>query len=157
MCKPLNTTTKPECKCQECGKSCWRVKGTAIYGNLYQTRDKWFWKCVCGAYVGSHAESGEPLGTAAGPALRMKRRAAHAVFDKLWQHKHETTGMSRHEARSAGYQWLARQMAKPVDQMHIALLTVEECREVIRICKPFYERIEQKYEAKIKAAQEAVS
>lgn len=126
--------------CQECGKACWKVKGPAIYGRSRYTDDKWFWLCACGAYVGCHPGTTDALGTAAGPILRKKRKAAHAFFDKLWQVKHERDGVDKGEARRAAYAWLARQMGT-TERVHMARMSIAQCEAVIRICRPYYDRL----------------
>lgn len=71
--------------CAECPERGTLVMGTDIYPHRPDLHHKKFYRCVCGAYVGTHAESGLPLGTMAGPLTRMARQNAHAAFDPIWK------------------------------------------------------------------------
>lgn len=84
-----------------------------------------FWGCsgypACDARVGAHPD-GKPMGTPANDELRRWRRAAHAVFDRLW--KGDGAEMSRAEA----YAWIAS--ASGVS--HIAGADITGCLAVIQ-------------------------
>lgn len=135
--------------CQECNKECWKVKGHAIYGRNRRTDNLWFWLCECGAYVGCYPGTDKTLGTAAGPILRRKRGAAHVFFDLLWEQKAERQKTSKPEARKAGYYWLSEQMgSKKI--VHISQMNIEQCETVIRICRPYYDRLREQIEERLK-------
>jgi hypothetical protein len=124
--------------CAECGGSdiaC--VSGDVIYPHRPDLYAKWFWRCVCGAYVGCHRDTQEPMGTPAGPATRSARGEAHAAFDALWKRKVARDQVSVKEARKAGYVWLAQQMELDVEDMHIARFTVHQCKMVVDLCRPY--------------------
>ena len=59
--------------------------------------------------------------------LRYWKKRAHAVFDPLWQR-----GRFRGH-RNAAYGWLAQKMGLPVEQTHIGMFDVAQCRKAIHI------------------------
>lgn len=82
---------------------------------------------ICNACVGIHKGSGKPLGTLANAVLRLKRREAHTAFDAIWK--------SGEKSRSDAYEWLAVQMGLPKYRAHIAYFEIEQCEQVIRVCR----------------------
>lgn len=73
-------------KCPYCQAEAKLVMGEAVYPHRPDLYIKKFYHCEpCGAYVGTHAESGKPLGTMANAKLRALRMDAHEAFDPLWQ------------------------------------------------------------------------
>ena len=127
--------------CAECGGAdihC--VSGDAIYPHRSDLYGKWYWRCACGAYVGCHRDTQEPMGTPAGPATRRARGEAHAAFDALWKRKVARDGVSAKEARSAGYVWLAQQMGLDVEDTHIGRFTADQCAQVVDLCRPYLAR-----------------
>lgn len=121
--------------CVDCGSiTAKEVGGQVIYPHRPDLKEKRFWQCNCGAFVGCHPQSNRPLGAPAGPETRKARSAAHAVFDPLWQRKAQQ-GFKRHVARRAGYEWLASQMKIPVLDCHISYFSREQALQVIAICK----------------------
>ena len=81
----------------------------------------------CMAYVGVHKGTDKPLGRLANAELRYWKKRAHAVFDPLWQR-----GRFRGH-RNAAYGWLAQKMGLPVEQTHIGMFDVAQCRKAIHI------------------------
>lgn len=81
----------------------------------------------CRAWVGVHRGSDKPLGRLADEKLRYWKRCAHAAFDPIWK--------SRKMSRHAAYAWLSQQMGLPVEQTHIGMFNINQCRKVIEICK----------------------
>lgn len=113
--------------CPTCGRGAVLVKGRELYassgtqeGRDFGTRD--FWACPnyrsCDTYVGTHPD-GRPLGTLAGPMLRVRRRRAHRVFDNWWK----AHGMTR----GAGYAVLREQIGVG----HIGEMDLEQCARVV--------------------------
>lgn len=90
------------------------------YGMIYLCRR-------CDAYVGCHGNGDVPKGSLANAELREWRKKAHARFDPLWQY-----GQFRHR-RNAAYAWLARKMQIPVEQAHIGMFDVGQCKKLIAI------------------------
>ncbi len=113
--------------CDYCGHQASLVADSVIYGrsyghNAYLCRN-------CGAYVGSHKGTDEPLGRLANASLRRWKMAAHAAFDPLWQ-----TGVFRGR-RKAAYAWLATQMDLPIEQTHIGMFDEQQCQKAIEIIR----------------------
>jgi len=119
--------------CADCGGSSTCVTGREIYPHRGDLHHKRFWLCGCGAYVGCHPGSTRPLGSPAGAETRRARNAAHAAFDPLWKRKIIRDGLQQHEARRAGYEWLAEQMGLPMEQTHIGMFTAAQCARVVEI------------------------
>ena len=113
--------------CMECNGWGKPVGGNVIYPHRPDLAKKRFWLCGCGAYVGSHANSGKPLGTCAGPFLRKARGRAHAAFDPLWRN----TSWSR----KAAYAWLSEVTGLSKRDCHMARMNAVECGWVIDACR----------------------
>lgn len=111
--------------CDYCGKLARLVDSTVVYsksyGMIYYCSD-------CKAWVGVHKGTDEPLGRLADAELRYWKRQAHAAFDPLWRGREKRT-------RRWAYEWLAQEMGLPREQTHIGMFDVEQCKQVIRICK----------------------
>lgn len=112
--------------CPYCGAKAELMDSAAVYRKSYGM----IWACLpCNAFVGCHKNSANhpPLGTLANKELREWRKRAHAVLDPLWK-----SGRMR---RRAVYQILDDAMGLAKGQAHIAMFNIEQCQEVIRICK----------------------
>ena len=112
--------------CDYCGKPAQLVDSAIVYhgrsyGMIYYCPD-------CQAYVGVHSGTDRPKGRLANAELRSWKIKAHAAFDPLWQGKERRT-------RRWAYEWLAQAMGLPEERTHIGMFDVEQCKEVIRICK----------------------
>lgn len=81
------------------------------------------------AYVGVHKGTDRPLGRLANAELRYWKKAAHAVFDPLWQR-----GPFRGH-RNVAYGWLAQKMNLPIEKTHIGMFDVEQCKKAIQIIR----------------------
>lgn len=119
--------------CDYCGRP---AQFFASSAEVYHGRDFGpIYRCTpCKAYVGCHPGTVKPLGRLANAELRRARLAAHAAFDPLWQAKQWREGCSKQAARSAGYAWLAGQLAIEPEQCHIGMFDVEQCRRVVEVC-----------------------
>jgi hypothetical protein len=105
---------------------------------VYRVHLGWMYRCIpCDAYVGCHRGTTKPLGTPADKRTRKLRRQAHAHFDPLWREK---AGRGGNTARADGYAWLAREMGLSLDECHIGMMGAEQCRQVVRLCKPWLVR-----------------
>lgn len=94
------------------------------------------WECPsCSARVGCHPGSTVPLGGLANAAARKARSDAHAAFDRLWYAKIGRDGCSKHEARSAAYAWLAKQLGITAQDCHIGQFDRVMCILVVDICQ----------------------
>lgn len=104
------------------------------YGPIYEC-------APCRAWVGCHRAGSRgdgtlALGTVANAEDRSLRKRAHAVFDPLWQRKMDR-GFRKHQARSAGYLWLANELGIPVDDCHMSQMDGHQLRRVIALCEPW--------------------
>lgn len=60
--------------------------------------------------------------------LKRWRRLAHIAFDPF------VLGKERRTIRAA-YEWLADEIGIPAEAARIRLMDVEQCKQVVRICK----------------------
>lgn len=115
--------------CPYCEQPSVLATGVDVYPHLPELAEKRFYLCrPCGAYVGVHAKTLEPMGNLADSALRRARIRAHAAFDVLWR------GKGR-KARHAAYRWLAEATGIPRSECHIAMMDVARCRLVVVACE----------------------
>ena len=111
--------------CDYCGKAARYVDSDIVYGRSYGM----IWYCpTCRAWVGCHRGTDRPMGRLANAELRLWKRSAHAAFDPLWRGKSAYT-------RRAAYAWLAQEMGLPIEEAHIGLFDVDQCKQVIKICE----------------------
>lgn len=104
------------------------------------------WACLpCHAWVGVHRDTRRPLGRLADEQTRRLRTEAHRYFDHLWHRKlgdlspqKRRLGVTLKAARAAAYEWLGQRLGMTRAECHIGLFDAEQCREVIAVCKPFY-------------------
>lgn len=112
--------------CRYCGG---RVKLTTAR-EIYDKSDETIYLCTnCNAYVGCHKGTNRPLGKLANAMLRLKRRETHDTFDLFWR--------SRGWTRNQAYIWLARTMCLKNDNAHIGNFEMDECEQVIQLCRSF--------------------
>lgn len=115
--------------CPHCGGKVELVSNSTIYR---RECGEWpfAYKCErkeCDSYVGLHPKTDIPKGTLANKEMRAARKAAHAVFDPLWQKQ----GMDR----DAAYRWMAEKMGiQEINHAHVAWFDVEQCNKLIEIC-----------------------
>jgi hypothetical protein len=123
--------------CPYCNAPAYLVTGDVIYPWRKDLAHKKFWKCTAcvDAYVGCHPGTDNPLGRLADAKLRLAKSHAHAVFDPLWEAK-VAGGMAKSEARSRGYQWLAKELGIEAKDCHIGMFDVETCHKVVTVCRP---------------------
>lgn len=130
--------------CPYCGRP---VEFRPTSDSVYRGRDYGpIYVCAaypkCDAYVGCHKGTERALGRLADKELRRAKVAAHEVFDGLWRAKmNRAKHLRQHEARGRAYKWLAEQMQMHVDDCHIGMMTLEQCRRVREICQPYAQRI----------------
>lgn len=122
--------------CPYCNDLTKRIKGSEIYGEDTPWADLDFMLCrPCWAYTGVHQKSGIALGSVANALLRDKRRAAHQVFDRLYQEADLT--------RTQAYLWLAKQLDLNRKLTHIGIFGEETCDLVVELVPPFLEKLRQ--------------
>jgi len=135
---------KPFTICQYCGRDAFLEDSIEAYGR--ELGFQIFLCRPCEAWVGVHKGTNKPLGTLANKELRDWRKKAHAAFDPLWQKKLEIRRRQRGAdykkvyARGSGYKWLREQMGVPKSNCHIGMFTIEQCQQVIEICRTWRER-----------------
>jgi len=113
--------------CPYCGNIAEIIDSKEIYGVSYGVMHI----CKpCGAWVGSHKGTGEPLGRLANAELRKYKILAHTAFDRIW--------IKKKTKRRAAYQWLANKMNITVERCHIGMFDVEQCKEVIKYSHELY-------------------
>ena len=116
-------------KCPYCGGDAELSTGHKVYPHRPDLASLKIWACFpCDAWVGTHKNSGEPLGRLANAELRMAKRKAHAAFDPLWK--------SGQMSRKKAYALLSEKMGLTPDETHIGMFDVEQCKTVILLCTP---------------------
>ena len=114
--------------CDYCGNSAPLVTGREVYPHRPDLFTKKFYQCVpCGAYVGCHPGTTQPLGRLADAELRREKMAAHAAFDPLWKNGEHKRGKL--------YGWLANQLGIEKKDCHIGMFSADMCRRVVEICR----------------------
>lgn len=128
------------CRCGECGEKAHLVSGEKIYPRRPDLWEKSFFRCDCGAYVGTHPGTTNPLGKPTNSETRSARSQAHAHFDPLYKEvgRRKPDGGS---PRKRGYRWLAEQMGMSIDVCHIGMMTRAEADRVVEICRPHLEKM----------------
>lgn len=103
-------------QCAECGAKADLVNNEVIYGHPYG-KHPYAWLCpVCHSYVGTHPDN-TPMGALCGQDTRDARRAAHHVFDQLWNgHK------PMFDSRGAAYRWLAEALGVSQGEAHMGTM-----------------------------------
>ena len=117
--------------CRYCGGPIRLIPAEIVYGastaRLGLTGEK-LWQCQnCNARVGCHRGTTRPLGSVANEMLRLKRKETHEVFDAWWK--------ERHMSRTQAYKLLSRKLGIPSDQAHIGGFEMDQCQQVIDLCR----------------------
>jgi hypothetical protein len=119
--------------CRYCGGVIRLVPARSIYGDAVKRlglEQEKIYQCQnCNARVGCHKGTNRPLGDVANEVLRLKRMETHQVFDAYWH--------SRGMSRTQGYKWLARQMKLPEAHTHIGGFEMDQCQQVIDLCRTY--------------------
>lgn len=130
--------------CQECGSAATLTTGRTVYPSRPGLWSKPIWRCdSCNAYVGCHPGTLGPLGTPAGPELRLARRRLHVeMIDPLWirAERHydkppknkKDRAMMRRIARVRVYAFLAMRLELPIEETHLGMFDIEKCRAAWR-------------------------
>jgi hypothetical protein len=86
----------------------------------------------CQAWVGCHwNDLYQPKGRLANAELRAMKIKAHQAFDPIWANWKG----SRSRKRGKAYRMLADKMGITVDKCHIGMFNLDQCRQVIDICR----------------------
>mgnify|MGYP003655949060 CR=1 FL=1 len=122
--------------CDYCDKPAEETTGAVIYPKLPKLAHLKLYACfACGAYVGTHKNSGHPLGRLANKELRIAKMQAHKSFDILWSDNH----MTRDEA----YKYLAKSMGIKKQNCHIGMFNENQCQQAINIAKAKLKQIKE--------------
>ena len=126
--------------CQKCARAARLTDGREVYRHRQDLHDKPIWKCDdCGAYVGCHPGTVEPLGTPADAELRRARHLLHEqMLDPLWMEA-DRCGLYapendkarigiRRAARKRVYLYLAWSLKLPLDLTHTGMFDLAMCR-----------------------------
>lgn len=110
--------------CHYCHDKTELIDSKEIYGTSY---GKMYICRRCDAYVGTHSGTEQALGRVANKELRTWKKKAHAAFDPLWK--------ERGVVRSQAYIWMANKMGLPIEEAHIGMFDVEQCKKLIQLIK----------------------
>jgi hypothetical protein len=110
--------------CPYCHEPSELIDSKEIYGRSYGMA----YMCKrCDAYVGTHKGTEEALGRLANKDLRTWKKNAHAAFDPLWKEQ----GVERSQA----YVWMANKMGLPIEEAHIGMFDIDQCKKLIELIK----------------------
>ena len=131
----------PPFPCAECNRTPVQTTGRVIYPHRPDLWHKFFYRCSCGAYVGCHPDTEDPLGRPAGPELRKARGQVHKVLDRIWMSapKDYAPGgklspqQIRSMARKRTYRYLGARMGLSEDDCHTAMFDLDQCRNAYRL------------------------
>lgn len=132
--------------CPYCSRRTKYVDSAVVYGKSY---GKIYYCAPCQAWVGVHKGTSKALGRLANAELREWKKEAHKYFDPLWQKKIQQ-GSKKHDARRLAYKWLSEQMSIPIRETHIGMFDVDQCKQVVEICKPYYHEPPPIYNRRVK-------
>jgi hypothetical protein len=89
--------------------------------------------------------------------LSRAKREAHKAFDGLWRRLAEeratvdpswSTPRRRRQIpyamRQAAYAWLSAAMDLPLEDTHISMFDVQQCRRVVELCQPLLREIPER-------------
>lgn len=141
MSKRKKAPEKIEPICIECGRLAVLTPASVVYPHRSDLHGRSLFVCACGARVGCHPGTTEPLGLPAGPETSRARDKAHRAFDPLWKRKAEKAGASYGPARRRAYGWLARELGIDPGRCHISWFDRPTCERVVAICQPYADRI----------------
>lgn len=132
--------------CPYCNRRTKYLDSAVVYGKSYGM----IYHCApCQAWVGVHKGTNKALGRLANKELRDWKVEAHKYFDPLWQRKMRQ-GYSKSKARHKAYKWLSQQMGMSIKVAHIGMFDVDQCKQVVEICKPYYHEPPTIYNRRVK-------
>lgn len=121
------------------------VDSSVIYGKSYGM----IYLCDhCMAYVGVHKGTDVSLGRLANHELREAKKEAHYWFDKISKTTLINKIYKKHfpntTNRSKAYIWLSEQLNIPAELCHIGMFDVDDCKRVIKLCKPIIQAYDKR-------------
>lgn len=112
--------------CDYCHRDAVRVGAEKIYPHRPDLLGKWFWECEpCGAYVGCHPGTTNPLGRLANAELRRAKQSVHRILDPLWK--------SGKMKRKAAYALLAERLNIAPQNCHVGMFDVDTCKAAVNV------------------------
>ena len=112
--------------CNLCGGEVSFVRNELIYGRPYGSGRAYLCS-VCGAYVGTHANSPRTaMGLLADDEMRELRKQCHELFDMTWHDRKE---------RSIRYMELARKMDMNSADCHFAWMDKSDLKRALSLLK----------------------
>jgi len=126
----MNTkNNRTKLMCPYCGSEAVLRQGNFVFGaNAVISH---LWVCSnypkCDSYVSAHAHNKKPQGNLANKILREKRRETHIYLDRIWRKGIMT--------RKETYNWMRFVLGITQEESHIAMLTLEQCNELIEKSK----------------------
>lgn len=146
VAQSLTATAAPiPARCAECPGVAKLSSGAVIYPHRPDLASKPIWVCSsCGAYVGCHPNTKDPLGTCAGADLRKARSMLHKqMLDPLWINAPESESYKidapsdrlviQRAARKRVYAFLADRLAISADDCHTGMFDLNTCRKAWRV------------------------
>lgn len=129
-------------KCPYCGSKTEYIDSLFVYGKSYGM----IYICKpCDAYVGVHKGTDKALGRLANKELREAKKQAHYYFDQIAKTDLINTIWDKYipdiSNRSKAYLWLSKQLNISLELCHIGMMDVEQCNNVINICKSILNEI----------------
>jgi len=125
--------------CNYCSKGAHLIMGKALYPHNPKLWQRKYWQCLpCKAWIECRSGSEEPLGRLADAFLRGMKHEAWTYFTRLIDRKIKG-GAEFEAAMFSGKQWLAKTTGIPLDRCISHQWTLEECRKVIALCRPYCE------------------
>lgn len=112
-----------------------QVDGAKIYPHRPYLKNLIFWQCPeCKGYVGSHKNSGKPLGVIVPQVVKEWRKKIHAIIDPLF--------LSKKIYRNTLYKRIAKKLN--IKEYHTAnIRSVIEAEKVYHICLEIKKNIER--------------
>ncbi|MFV0519668.1 MAG: zinc-finger-containing protein [Lachnospirales bacterium] len=127
-------TEKLKITCPYCGKEAILQNKSYVHGKNSIGGGK-LYVCygypACDSYVTAHSSTNEPQGTLANRELRLKRIETHEIFNKI-VYKNIMT-------KKESYMWLGCRLQLNSREAHIAMLTYDQCNELILHCRKLLE------------------
>ena len=110
--------------CDYCGAQAKLVTGREMYPYRPDLFKKRLYECKpCDAYVGTHENSGKPLGRLANKKLRGLKMQVHAKFDPIWK--------SGKMTRKKAYRWLSDGLCIKQSECHVGMFDEDTCEKAL--------------------------
>ena len=119
--------------CINCQKvvRAYKETGDKIYAHRPDLQHKIFYVCPnCLNYIGTHRDTGEPLGTIPTPELRECRKELHTLLDPLWKYtKFDRSKVYEMVSEEIGYTFHIAQINN-MEEYEAAKLIINDFRDM---------------------------